>query len=241
MKTTKILLGALRVSALIALFAVVPAKAQTVNVNFNGPTSDTYTGLGAASDLGTVWNSATSAGATSATFSPLVNSYGGTSSVTVNLSDPSSFNPYNSASHAAFANPLLSDEIYPNSTMTLTVGGLTPGDKYNLYLYAQNGGYNSDNTVFTFGTSESAVNTALGDAAFTPGVNYVEFASLTANGSGDLIGTIAPGAPGAGAISGLQVQAEAPVEAPEPSSLATMSLVGIAMLLFCKRLKKQSV
>ena len=97
MKTTKILLGALRISALIALFAVaMPAKAQTVNVNFNG-NGDTYTGTGAASDTGTFWNSATSAPFTAKTFSSLLNSAGGTSTVAVTMTNPDTANPYDAS------------------------------------------------------------------------------------------------------------------------------------------------
>jgi len=242
MKTTKILLGALRVSALIALFAVaMPAQAQTVNVNFNSDDA-TYSGTGAAPDAGTVWHSvqwSRSGGYPSSSYGltsgPLLNSTGGSSSVAVEMYSPGGFNPYNSANHAAFADPLLSDEFY-GTPETIEITGLTAGGQYDLYLYSQNGGYNSNNTTFTFGTSKTAANTLLGDAAFTPGVNYVEFA-LTADVSGDITGSFDGLAPG---VNGLQIEA-VPAVVPEPASLATMSLVGMALLMFCKRFKKQSV
>jgi len=243
MKTTKILLGALRVSALIALFAMTPAQAQTVNVNFNSDNA-TYSGTGAAPDPGTVWNSvqwARDGGFPSSgygqTATGLVNSTGGASLVTVSLYDAGGYNPYNAASahHAVFADPLLSDEFYGGGS-TIAISGLTVGGIYDLYLYSQNGNYNSDNTTFTFGTSKTAVNNAVGDETFTAGVNYVEFV-LTADGSGDITGSYGGAAAG---LDGLQVEA-VPAVVPEPVSLATMSLVGMAMLLFCKRLKKQSV
>jgi len=235
MKTTKILLGALRISALIALFAVaMPAKAQTVNVNFNG-NGDTYTGTGAASDMGTYWNSATSAPFTAKTFSPLLNSTGGSSTVAVTMTNPDTANPYDASVNnpAPFANPLLSDEFY-GQTATIELTGLTAGATYNLYLYSENGGYNSNLTTFTFGTAKTVSNGG-SEASFVNGGNYVEF-TLVANGLGDITGTEN------NAVNGLQVQfVSAPVGAPEPASLATMSLVGMALLMFCKRFKKQSV
>jgi hypothetical protein len=240
MKTTKILLGAVRVSALIALFAVaMPAQAQTVNLNFNSVDA-IYTGTGAAPDTGTYWNSvqwARNSGFPSSgygqTASSLLESDGHTSSsITVSLYDAGGYNPYNSANHAAFADPLLSDEFYGGGS-TIAITGLTPGGNYDLYLYSENGGHNSDNTTFTFGTSLTAVNNATGDLAFTPGVNYVEFA-LTADGSGDITGSYSGIAPG---IDGLQIEA---VAAPEPSTYALVAL-GAGMLMLRLRRKGASL
>jgi len=245
MKTTKILLGALRISALIALFAVVPAQAQTVNVGFNS----SYTGLGAASDSGTTWNNLTVTPPDySSTYGFLVTSTGGTSTVTISLSDPDAIETYNGSPGANVAPGLLNQVLYanggsdnPNSLGDFTVGGLTDGGKYNLYLYAVTGSLTGGrSTTFTVDSISQTVTNATNASSFIAGNNYVEFAGLTANGSGDISGTWGALGNTGPVINGFQIQS-VPAVVPEPSSLATMSLVGMALLLFCKRLKKQSV
>ena len=250
MKTNKILLGALRVSALAALFAMTPAQAQTVNVELLNntvpdPTSGTYTGVAAASDLGTYWNAiaATPYGTPSFTNSTTLKQSNGstTSAVSFRLTSTSGLFGLSSAG-ATFADPLMNEWINPgNGSITagnpasLTITGLSPFTVYNLYLYSQNGSEDYASTSFNFGSVKTATNTE-SDTSFVAGANYVEF-TLVANGSGDISGTyyLAEGGSIEG-INGFQIQS-----VPEPASLATMSLVGIAMLVFCKRFKKQSV
>jgi hypothetical protein len=223
---------ALLAAGFAAVASIGSAQAQTVNLNFNG-NGDTYTGLGAASDSGTVWNSAESVGAVnSATFSSLVNSTGGSSTVAVTLSDPTYFNESDQsvARPAAFANPLLSDQFYGGG-IAIALSGLTPDGNYDLYLYAQNGGYNSDagtyGSTFTFGTSKTTSNVAGDTSGFVSTGNYVEFA-VTADVSGDITGTTSY------ALNGLQIQE---VEVPEPSTMALLGLgaLGFAFLAVRRR------
>ena len=147
------------------------------------------------------------------------------------------YNPYDFGDFsepAAFAAPLLSDGFSQDTNVVIS--GLTAGGKYDLYLYSQAGGYNSGGTTFTFGTTKTAVNNAVGDGAFTPGVNYVEFV-LTANGSGDIIGSYGYYGGGTSMLNGLQIQA---VAAPEPSTYALVAL-GAGMLMLRLRRKGASL
>jgi len=259
MKTTKILLGALRVSALVALFAVVPAQAQTVNVSFlphanynGGDLQGTFAGQGALSDPGNnYWNNvAPTYGGT--TFSSAANTLENSSdtaltSVGFTLTG---FHYGIGATGSTFANPLLQREEVSNlngndgigsdpAPQGFEVTGLTAGDTYNLFLYAQNESTNTGAASFTFGTTQTLANTSGDTSGFVDNGNYVEF-TLVANGSGDISGTWYSTANNDG-LNGFQVQfASAPV-VPEPASLATMGLGGIALLLFLKRFKKQSV
>jgi len=274
MKTTKILLGALRVSALVALFAIVsaPAQAQVVNVQISnnsgfyssgeyassyGVLNGTFSGVGAASDPGTVWNNVvpgpygrpiyTSNVATyGEPAQTLDNSTGTATTVTFELSTVGR-GLYGQSVAASFGSPLLSEWSNPGNfavtaeaPATLTIGGLADGAKYNLYLYAQNGGLNDGVVTFTFGSSQTVTNTGSDTTGFVNGGNYVEFTNLIASGSGVISGTYYNGGgDSAEGINGFQIQEVA--AAPEPASLATMGLGGMALLLFLKRFKKQSV
>ena len=89
---------------------------------------------------------------------------------------------------------------------TFSINNLDPAAAYDLYLYAQNGGYGTTVTIFTInGASQYATNTG-NIATFIQGTNYVVYQGLAPNASGVISGTfnVAKVADNA-AFNGLQI------------------------------------
>jgi hypothetical protein len=236
MKTTKTILGALGMAALFAL----SARAQTVNNDFEftgamGIYEYTYAAPGAASDTGTVWNQntvdATQENPTSLVLSGLTNSTGGPSSVVLTISDPGTIGIGASATLPAIS--FLSTWFSMRSDgsgggATFTYSGLTPGDNYNVFVYAETGTNYNATSSFTLGLNTQTATNSNSDTGFVDNGNYVEFANVTADLSGDINFTGASG----GAISGFQLQAES---VPEPSALALLGLGGLGLAFLIRR------
>ena len=155
---------------------------------------------------------------------------------------------------------LTSGEIYngwPNSGSgayqgtSITVSNI-PYARYDVYVYADTdtsnrlqtveltptGGsasyqsYNLDNALTTWTISNNTWNGS-GTAPTLANANYSEFTGITPNGFKLLFG-----APGNGAINGIQiVQASA---VPEPATLGLMVLAGVGILLAKRRHTKQA-
>jgi len=247
MKTTKILLGALRVSALIVLFAIaMPAQAQVlVNGQF-GDGSNSLNGTpsgGLIAPLaysGTTWNELGVGNTTTA----LLNSTGGSSGITYSVND------YNWGAAGSYTTDTLQllksmtyqyvNALHPLDT-ALVFSGLSSADTYDIVISGNYDGGDSGDKISIAGYgSQFTTGTQL--ATFQLDQNYVEFLNVAPTSGSITVDITAPGGVGnAYQANGFQIQAEAPAETPEPSSLATMSLVGMAVLMFCKRLKKQSV
>lgn len=257
MKAT--LKSALCTAGLLAFALAGGAQAQVVNVDINDsnqPTSgDTYSGVGAAPDTGTFWNTLNIAGGTdpvgsgspTASASSLTASDGSTpTGISVSLNAGSAnLNSVNASYFgfsAGFAPALLSDFAYQLTTpYTFTIGGLVSGDTYNLYLYAENGSFDSGGGSYTIGsTTLSAVNSSSGQSGFVSGVNYVEFVGLIASGTSitGTVSNVANGSNEADYLDGLQIDNVTPAT-PEPSSTA-MLLLGagfFGLLIVVRRAK----
>jgi hypothetical protein len=245
----KINLKAVLLTAGFSAIALIgSARAQVINVDVNkvGGSDGTYSGVGAAPDTGTVWNGLTVGNNTgsSYTVNNLQNSTGTTTGVSINLSTTGLITSYDASENpAAFAPALLNDFAYNNQSLTntITLSGLNSGDAYNLYIYAQNGGYDSGGGSYTIGgtTLEAANTGALSSTAFIQGNNYVEFVGLT--GSSSIVATenlADAGSGGANYFNGLQLVDTTPVvEAPEPSTVALLGLgaLGLAFLVVRRR------
>jgi len=252
MKTNSIIKSALFVAGFSAFALIGSAQAQVINVDFNasGGTSGTYSGQGAYSDPGhNVWNGLTVATSSSAeTWSSLETSTGAGTSIGVTLTPTGggSLTPYDTASDsspALVAPALLNDFAYEAGTVNIgfSFSGLNAGDTYALYIYSQNGGYDSSYATFTIGsTSNSDINegqrtgNASYDTSFVLGNNYVLFTGLT--GSTSISGSLA--SVGNAPISGFQLVDTTPAAAPEPSSTALLLLgAGCLGTLMVRRAK----
>ena len=161
MKTNSIIKSALFVAGFSAFTLVGSAQAQVINVDFNatGGTSGTYSGQGAYSDPGhSVWNGLTVANSTSAeTWSSLQTSTGAGTSIGVTLTPTAggtltSYDTLTSNANPALVAPaLLNDFAYEAGSVNVdfTFSGLNASNTYNLYIYAQNGGFDSAYAPFT--------------------------------------------------------------------------------------------
>jgi hypothetical protein len=211
----------------LLLLGVGGATAQlTVNIDVSIGFVPTYSGQGAYSDPGNdYWNGITSTaggsnflasdGVTATTLSFSVAGidsgqigYGGT---------------------PANAGGLLADYFYVTGTTpaTFTLGGLTPGHSYDVYLYSQAGSsYSTDRlATLTFGSSSQNL-TAYTVGSFVEGTNYVVF-HVTPDGtsvSGSFVGNLGGNE---AELNGLQV-VDHGVAVPEPSTYA--ALAGLAAL-----------
>jgi len=228
----------------MALLSGAASGQTTINVDFNTTdgSSPTYSGLGAAPDIGTTWNGlgigAEAGGAINPSFTSgaLLTSTGTASAVTVSLG---SFKAYESDENFGTTTPapaLMTDFAYqqnlgpggPDSTFSLA--NLNPSFTYDLYLYSQNGGYANTATIFTVnGISQTATNLGTPPPGFVLNENYVLFLGLVADGSGTISGTFNDvAAANNGAFNGLQL-----VEiVPEPTAVA---LLAFASLLTVRR------
>ena len=193
---------------------------------------------GVVGGTGESWNQATG------TFSNLVDSTGGTSSITVaGLSGGANEGP---ASSIFFGN---SNAFGKGDNQTIAISGLALSGVYNIYIYAlshntPSWGNPSDTerAAGTFTTANFSGNGAAqpldngnaGTAAspFTAGSNYVLFQSIVADSSGN-ISIVADALDGVAPtrlhINGLQI-----VSVPETSSAALLGL-GAFALIFRRR------
>ena len=219
------------------------ASAATINVDFNTTeaVAGTYSGTAVAPGPGTVWNGMVTgpkAGAPlipSVTSGPLLTSTGAASLVTVSLGNFKAYDTVSDVRPSAVAQALMSDFVYqetlgtggPNSTFA--INNLNPAFTYDLYLYAQNGGYASTATIFTIGGVSMTADNSGNIGSFVLNTNYVLYSGLIPNGAGTISGTFNDARPSDNAaFNGLQL-----VEiVPEPAAL---SLVGLAGLLVLRR------
>ena len=111
--------------------------------------------------------------------------------------------------------------VSPGNTMTLSLGGLTALQPYDLYFYSQGASTDLRNTNFTIaGTSKIAASNGA-SASFIEGGNFVHFGPQSADAAGNLTITV-QGSAGSGqvvtsgVVNGFQI---APV--PEPATLVS--------------------
>jgi len=253
-------------AAILAIGSASVASAQVVNVQFAGEypagtPGPAYTGQGALVTTGTDWNYfdvpefGVGPNPTVSITDPstLLTTNGLTTTDTVTLGNVESFNEktYNGAALASGNNLLDSqaDSVAAMGSATFTIGGLTAGNSYNLYLYGASGNVNQG-TVFTIGLNSLTTtgNTGGGYAANTPPTggwvspgDYVEFTGVVANISGDISGSwITSGATSLqdGPFDGLQIQSES-LSVPEPSVVILLGL-GLLSLVALRRARRIS-
>ena len=133
----------------------------------------------------------------------------------------------------SFHSALINDFVYDinsniptsSSPATFSINHLISGQTYDVYLYAQNGGYNNVKANFTVGGSTLPIDNSLGSgAAFVSGANYLLYSNVVATGgsiSGSFVSTQNANF---GSLDGFQIRA-----VPEPGSFALFAF-GIAGL-----------
>ena len=101
--------------------------------------------------------------------------------------------------------------LRPTSPVGSIISGLTPGNAYDLYLYAQNGGYYADpagqKTEFTIEKDTEHVdnNIAGVGSGFVLGGNYARYIGLVADGGGTISGSWAGDGMANGTFDGFQI------------------------------------
>ncbi|MGC8541285.1 MAG: hypothetical protein ACP5QA_11720 [Phycisphaerae bacterium] len=213
----------------------------TINVELGG--GGKYTGTGAAPDTGTYWNQVVYTGPYA-----LKNSAGAATNVTYSDTTNSSYS--GTSNNTPSNNPLLNNYIYVhNGTANFTLGGLTAGDRYDLYLYGTNGQPTSPNaaqpSTFTIGATSLATTAGTSSATATSiptsdeGISYVEFTNLApvfnaTNNDYEINGAWknVPGVSynGYGVFNGLQLVSVAVPES-TPLVLMTVGVLGMTILL----------
>ncbi len=249
-KSCLITLAALAVAATASNWAAT-SRADTVNIQFEGTgvftgqqgsfsgSQGAYTGDGIAAP---VWNVLSeSAGATTGTLGSLVAADNLPTSVGVGFTATSTYGDPTSPANALLGGTLIASS---NNTGTVTLTGLTDSGNYTLYIYGQNGGYNSDITTYSVttgsGTPASGQFANTVDGGSSSGIfynnstnnNYTIF-DATANATGTLQVSFTGGA-GEGVLNGLQVVGVTPV--PEPAVIGLLAIgSGIGLMLLKRR------
>lgn len=236
--TTSGLPAALK-SLFFFLLSAGAASAQTV-VNIEAKVSfwGAYSGQGAYADAGNnYWNSVTTiAGGTNLLASDGVTTTTLSFSVSGIPEDQIGF-----GGPPEFAGNLLADYyyLYGTTPATFTLGGLTPGHGYDVYIYSQAGeSYSTDRAAtFTLG-GESRDLTAYTVHAFVEGTNYVLF-HVSSIASTSLTGSFVGNQNGNEAeLNGLQIVDLGVTPIPEASMVASvLGLVALACVATRRRVR----
>lgn len=226
--------------AALAALSCAASAATTINVDFNASepgSAGTFSGPAAAPDSGITWNGLTvgakgnPAVVPGLTSGPLLTSTGLSTPVTVTLGNFKTYDAFTDGRPATAAPALLSDFVYqetlgpggPNSTFS--INNLSAGFTYDLYLYAQNGGYASTATIFTINGSSKIATNAGDIPTLIADTNYVVFRGLVPN-SGTISGVFNDIKPADNAaFNGLQI-----VQIPEPTGLSLLAFGGMLAL-----------
>lgn len=240
-KTPKAILATL---STLALAAAPFASAALVNVNFYKDIIETEADLfGPLGGLGSTWNQSTDNSGTD-----VLNSSGAGTDI-----DWSYSHGLEETDIRGNADPALRmlvgsfGEFGKGNDQTLTIGGLVPGELYNVAIAAHrlyNGGTEGSHGIFsTTNATTSATaqtvdgNTALNGDTWELGVNYAHFENVEADVGGEIsfladatdAGVLDGGADTDGRrfhLNGFQIES-----VPEPSSAALLGLGGLALIL----------
>ncbi len=233
-----------------ACAAVGTAQANVVNVQFAGTgayAAGSYSGNKGAYTSDNVpaptWNVFTVApGGTSGSMSNLVASNNTATTEAVSFTSAGSYNSVGTPT-SPYSN-LLNGFLVTYGPSTVTLTGLTDNGNYQLYLYGQNGGFNSVGSTFSISTGTGSPITgsnavtaahAAQSGTFQENANYVIF-NATANSLGTLgINYVATPNTPQGAFNGLQVISTTAV--PEPASLGLLGAGALGLLLLGRKRK----
>ncbi len=227
-------IGAACLSAvcLASLPAASSAQAGSINVDIKYAADflPAYSGVGEAPDSGTFWNYAPNGVPTPSTIKESDGVTTTTATLSMSGQDGFSYYPY---AVPSIATSLYFDYAYTSATSaghaTFTIGGLTVGGDYDVYLYSMNSGaHNGATTTFNVGgVNMTADSTDAGVlTSFVQNGNYVEYTGVIAAG-GTITGSYFEGVTSTtdGSFNGFQL-----VAVPEPASFVLFAL-GIAGLL----------
>jgi hypothetical protein len=242
--------------AMIAATLVIPdASAQAAAVNFQfrqdgAGLSVPYTEIGAAPDAGTFWNQVNFTGVSNSSINyALPATIFASDGTTSSSSTISSFTPSGTGVVSIFAdsgNAATTIDLVRTWLLTLgdgqiamTIGGLTSGEAYDLYLYGQNAQFYGDVTRFTVvGAGNSIVDnrppTTQSPFSFQLGGNYALFSSVLADGAGQITVTVAQ-ADFESAFNGFQI-----VTVPEPTTVIVAAIGAMCALLPRRGLGKRN-
>jgi hypothetical protein len=177
-------------------------RGQVVNIDFGTSDSPKYRGLGVYSGPGgeaanRFWNHVDPGDEKSAILSA---ANGDKTAVTITYFGTSPwYTVYSRMDHA-----LLDDYIVViNCTGRFVIGGLMPGERYDLYLFGTSGTSNAEQHEIGYGAAEGALFTIgsqtkatlglrRGNRPFTIGKDYVVFEGVEASADGEIRGTWSP-------------------------------------------------
>lgn len=223
----------------MAVVSSTASAATVVNIDFNATdgTAGTYFGTGVSIDTGTTWNGlpvgpeTLPGGAPILTFTSgsLVTSTGASTPITFSLGD---YKVYEADENPALGAPaLMTDFVFQQNlgpsgpSSTFSISNLDRAFTYDLYLYAQNGGYGNTATIFSIGgNSQTATNTG-NSGSFAKDENYVLYEGV-APVAGGIQGTFNSAKLGNNAaFNGLQiVQRENPPPPPPSAAARTINV-----------------
>jgi hypothetical protein len=211
------------------------AFAETVNFDIgDGSTTWNYTGTAVAPDAGTHWTPYRMGWGDSG-YAPVVASDGTPSSVYVAIAG-GGYASYWNYDGTGIAPNLMGSYAYSGdgSGWTVEIDHLTPGGKYDMYWYQQNGIAAGTTGSFTFGGhTETATNNGQ-TSAFILNNNYVVFSgatAVTADSNGSIFGSISNTA----SICGFQIMSS---PAPEPGTLVLLGTGVLGLLAYAWRKRR---
>ncbi|MDD5705750.1 MAG: hypothetical protein PHR35_07475 [Kiritimatiellae bacterium] len=195
--------------------AVAAAEGAAININIGYGSSPAYTGTAAAPDSGTTWNQVVlpwwndTPGTGTVTRTGLLDSTNGLTAVWVTIENGGGYYVPQTERTMSFATNLMSSfavisDSGKGSGVLVTVGGLSAGQLYALYLYAQNGGYGSAYTVFTNGAIGYEVVNGGDPGGFVRNRNYAVFTAV-ADSNGTICCPVSARSYTGGAFNGLQL------------------------------------
>jgi len=195
------------------------AAASTINIDFGNVE---YSGIAAAPDTGTKWNSFAYGALTNA---PLSDSSNTPTSVTLTKPSSSDYNNAGGGSGPA-DDALMRDYLWvKNEASTITLGGLTPEATYDLYIYGL--GDQTDQSILV--TLDAANGGAAGNTTgparspLNEGENWIKL-TPNADSSGNILFTWQNRDNEHGGLNGLQLIV------PEPATMTMLALGGLAAL-----------
>ncbi len=221
-------------TGVVALSAVAMVQASVININFNS------NDRGGGGDLlldgtdssmpvaytGTTWNDSVWGEASQSAMSNLLDTAGNATTVDITLDGGSNYGS------ASIGHDVLKEYRYFSAGgITIDLSGLGAGSQWDIYCLSQ-GNADSRTTQFTIGSNVLQASPAdLTSTTWAENGNYVKFASITADGAGN-VSIFAESLSGNnnGSLNGIQL-----VAIPEPSSLGLMVVLSGGIFFLRRR------